>query len=223
MLYAGSQAYVPGATPVLLQAGLGSLFNFHSVFVSTLYMPVAGQVTFNYYVDDAWIMGIGPKIGGNGEQPVYISGVFDPPPPPSPVPWPITNFTSSRVASRFQSGSGPPILKQTVVDFPAPGYYPIEVDYTECMNGSLEMVLGSTAGNPIPNGPSATPSPAATCLRTALPTMYPWCSILNTPTAAPSAPAGGPIGAYPQSFYIHPTNAPASTPTATPVGWQGYF
>lgn len=73
--------------------------------------------------------------------------------------------------------------------------------------------------------PTNTPTrtPTINCLRTPVPGDWPWCSSMNTPTAAPSAPAGGPIGAYPQSFYVHPTSTAASTPTATPNGWKGYF
>jgi hypothetical protein len=118
------------------------------------------------------------------------------------------------VISRFQSGSGYTDLKQTTVHFPSAGYYPIELDYTECQVGELEMVLDSSAANPIPNGPS--PTPTQVC---AVPTPfdYPWCQLLSTPTSAPSAPVDT------ISYYVEATFTPGPSATATPVGYQGYW
>ena len=57
------------ATPTLY-AGMppenGPLYNFHAVFTGQFYVPSAGNVTFNLYADDAWVLGIGPRIGGPG-------------------------------------------------------------------------------------------------------------------------------------------------------------
>lgn len=163
------------ATPTL-QAGVGALASFHGLFTGQLYVPTAGDVTFNQYVDDAWVLGIGPKVGGSGEQPFYVSGTFNPPPPPPPSPSPVSAFNGYQVVSQWQTGSGHTDLKQTTVHFPAAGYYPIEFDYTECQVGELEAVLGSTAANPIPNGPSPTltPIPTVTCA-----TGSSWCTSLS--------------------------------------------
>jgi hypothetical protein len=146
------------ATPTL-QAGLtpGALYDFHAVFTGQIYVPVAGDVTLLFYVDDEWILGIGPRIGGS-EQPSFVSGVYDPPRPPSPTPIPITTFKGYQVLTRYQVISGGDIGQRepTVLHFPSAGYYPIELDYTECNEQHLEMVLGSSAAVPIPNGPTPT-------------------------------------------------------------------
>jgi hypothetical protein len=153
------------ATPTL-QAGLtpGALFNFHAVFTGQIYVPAAGDVTLNFYVDDAWVLGIGPKIGGSGEQPYYVSGYFDPPTPPPPTPSPVTVFNNYLVVSRLQRASDLG-ERPTTVHFPSAGYYPIELDYTECEGQKLEMVLGSKAEVPIPNGvtPTTTAVPTVVC------------------------------------------------------------
>jgi hypothetical protein len=152
------------ATPTL-QAGLtpGALLDFYAEFTGQIYVPAAGDVTLLFYVDDDWVLGVGPRIGGS-EQPRFVNGVYDPAPPPPPTPGPLTTFRGYPVVTRYQVASGGDIGQRepTVVYFPSAGYYPMELDYTECNEQHLEMVLGSSAAVPIPNGPS--PTPTFTCI-----------------------------------------------------------
>ena len=77
----------------------------------------AGQLTFALYVDDGWIFGAGPRIGGT-EQPTYVSGLLQNPPPSSPLKgYPVVG------AWNTTSHGGNVSL---TVNFPAAGTYPIE-------------------------------------------------------------------------------------------------
>ncbi len=211
-----------GATPTLVQAGVGTLSNFHAVFTGEINVPAGGNVTFRFYVDDSFVLGIGPKINGNGEQPTYVSGQFAPPAPPPPAPWPTTPFQGYRVVGRYNTVGGIG-LRTVTVNFPTGGFYPFEVDYTECSGGSLELVIGTDARNPIPPGPSPTPTtntptptPTPICVNPT-PFAYPWCPSAPTATASPTAPSKV------SSYYVQPTHTPPPGSTPTPVGAHSYW
>src|SRR5437773_5064330 len=55
-----------------LQAGVGSLFSFQAILTANLTVATQGQVTFNFYSDDGWMLGAGQRQGGS-DQPSYIS------------------------------------------------------------------------------------------------------------------------------------------------------
>src|SRR5207248_9904228 len=58
-----------------LAAGSGTLSSFQAIFTADLSVAAAGQVTFNFYSDDGWMLGAGPRTGGT-EQPSYVSGAL---------------------------------------------------------------------------------------------------------------------------------------------------
>lgn len=124
-----------------LQAGVGSLNSFEATLTADLTVGSAAQVTFNFFSDDGWILGLGRQQGGSA-QPTYVSGQLSNPPPSSEVEgFPVVGALN---------GPSSPTQAQVTVDFPAAGTYPMEVDYTECCGGQLSLTLGTTAGNPIP-------------------------------------------------------------------------
>jgi hypothetical protein len=182
-------------TPTVLLAGVGGLAGFQSVFIGTLYVSQPGDVAFQVYADDGFILGIGPKINGNGEQPGWRTGTFQPfpspgaSPPPSPHAWPTTVFQNYYVAGQRNGSYG---SASFTVYFPADGFYPIEMDYAENGNGGLSLTLGTSYQDPIPPGPSATPTV------TASPTSTP----TRTPISQPPT--------YTVSYYINQTSTGAA-------------
>jgi hypothetical protein len=132
------------STQVAGQAGVNSLFTFEAVFQTTLTISAPGQVTFNFFSDDGWVLGLGHQTGGSA-QPTYSSGSLSDAPPSSAVKgYPVVGAYNQVTA---------PVQAQVTVNFPAAGTYPTEVDYTECCAGQLALTLGTTAGNPILPGP----------------------------------------------------------------------
>jgi hypothetical protein len=123
-----------------VQAGTGSLYTFEAVFQSTLTVDSPAQVTFNFFSDDGWILGLGQQQGGTA-QPTYVSGQLSNAPSTSPVlGYPVVGALN---------GPSAPTQAQVTVNFPAAGIYPMELDYTECCGGQLALTMGTTAGNPI--------------------------------------------------------------------------
>ena len=126
-----------------MQAGTGSLNMFEAVFQSTLTVDSPAQVTFNFFSDDGWILGLGQQQRGTA-QPTYVSGQLSNAPSTSPVlGYPVVGALN---------GPSAPTQAQVTVNFPAAGIYPMELDYTECCGGQLALTMGTTAGNPIPSG-----------------------------------------------------------------------
>jgi hypothetical protein len=138
------------------QAGVGNLFTFQGIFTANLNVAAQGQVTFNFYSDDGWMLGAGKRQGGT-EQPSYISGSMV-------NPLSATPGQKLPVVGSYNVPSAP-AQNQVTVNFPSAGTYPLELDYTECCGGQLALVLGTTFGNPIP--------PAATCSNTVIGTPPP--------------------------------------------------
>jgi hypothetical protein len=129
------------------QAGVGNLFTFQAILTADLTVAASGQVTFNLYSDDGWMLGAGQRQGGT-EQPTYVSGS-------NVSPLPSTPGQGFPVVGSYNIPSAP--AQNTVtVSFTAAGTYPIEMDYTECCGGQLALVLGTTFGNPIPPNSSPT-------------------------------------------------------------------
>ncbi len=180
----------PG-TPTVQAGGVGSLDPFYGVFKGQFYAGESGEVTFKFWSDDGWVLGIGPKVNGNGEQPLYVRGEFTPPTPGAGTPWPMGPFTQYRVVGRFDQISGV-TTKMVTVNFPAAGYCPFELDYTECHFGELSLLMGTTAGNIIPPGPSATPT------------------FTPTPTSTPTTTPISQPPTYTVSYYVRQTSRSAS-------------
>lgn len=123
------------------QAGLGDLFNFQAVFNGEFVLSSAAQVTFNFFSDDGWILSSGPNSAG--KQPTYVSGALINPPQVGP-------FSGYSVVGSYNRGSAP-TQNNLVVNFPASGTYPFELDYSECCAGELVLTLKADS-QPIPAG-----------------------------------------------------------------------
>jgi hypothetical protein len=145
------------------QAGNSPLTAFRTVFTGQFYSSDSGYVTFKIWSDDGWILGVGQNTAyptTTPVQPYYVSGTFIPAPPQIGTPWPTTTWEQYPVVGRFDQGSGGDVYVSVRVYFPEPGYYPFELDYTECYAGTpLTLLVGTTAGDIIYPGPSATPTP----------------------------------------------------------------
>jgi hypothetical protein len=130
-----------------LQAGTGQLSSFNAVFTGSFTLASGGNVTFNFFSDDGWILSIGS--GRTGSQPSYVSGPFLNSPNSGP-------FTRYQVVGAFNLASSP-AQNNLIVNFPSDGAFPFELDYSECCGQQLSLTLTAN-GEAIP----ATPlSPAA--------------------------------------------------------------
>ena len=128
------------------QAGVGSMNYFEAVFTGELTVASAGNTVFNFYDDDGFIFGI-----GNGAT--RVSG--------SSINMPVTSVFNGYPSMGADNGPQSPIGNQVVVNFPAPGTYPYEVDYTECDGGQLALTMaqGASSSTGIPPTGSLTVSP----------------------------------------------------------------
>jgi hypothetical protein len=169
---------------------------FQATFTAKLTVASSGDVTFNFFSDDGWILASGPEQSNPSSQPSYVSDSLVNP----PTSGYITNFP---VVGSFNQPSAP--TQNTVtVHFPIGGTYPIEVDYTECCTGQDTLVLGTTFGNPI-SPPTLTPTPTPTDTPSPTATNTPSPTATNTPTATQT-----------NTPTETPTNTPMATPTNTP-------
>lgn len=125
------------------QAGVGTLSNFQAVFRGEFKLSGPAQVSFNFYSDDGWILSAGKN--SLGAQPSYVSGPLVNPPATGP-------FSGFSVVGSYNKGSRP-TRNDLVVNFPAAGTYPFELDYTECCGGELVLTLTANSA-PIPQGAS---------------------------------------------------------------------
>lgn len=120
------------------QAGVGDLYNLNAVFMGSLTVSGPTQVTLNFFSDDGWILSMGANLAG--QQPSYVSGPRINPPPVGP-------FSQYPVIGSYNKGSSP-ARNDLVVNFPAAGMYPFELDYSECCGGQLVLTLNAN-GQPI--------------------------------------------------------------------------
>ncbi|PKO04434.1 MAG: hypothetical protein CVU41_16860 [Chloroflexi bacterium HGW-Chloroflexi-3] len=110
------------------QAGAGSLYNFAAVFTGEFTIAEAGTVIYDFYSDDGFIFGI-----GNGAT--RVSGPWSNAPSSG-----LTTFENYAVMGSYNQPSSP-TRNSVTVNFPAPGVYPFEIDYTECCGGQLALTL----------------------------------------------------------------------------------
>jgi len=135
-----------------LQAGTGTLFNFQAVFTADLNVSSAGQLTLTVFSDDGFVLGIGAQ-GSN--QPTRISG-------------PMVNPPGNSVVKGYAvigalNQSTAPNPNDIMVNFPAAGTYPIELDYAECCAGTVSITL-AFGGTIVPPAPPAPPSTHTTAI-----------------------------------------------------------
>jgi RHS repeat-associated protein len=130
----------------ICQAGVGSMNSFQAVFRGAFTVASAGNVTFNFYSDDGFILGI-----GNGATRVSGAAVN------MPSTTPFGQFPVMGAVDDPNAASG----NQVVVNFPAAGSYPFELDYTECCGGQivLTMTQGASSATGIPPTASLALSP----------------------------------------------------------------
>jgi hypothetical protein len=129
---------------------------FNAEFEGVFTVAGAGDLTFNFFSDDGWILGIGPN-GSN--QPNYVSGDTA-----APASNATTPFKSYKVVGENNTTHGP-TQDDLVVHFPAAGDYPFEIDYAEAAAGQLAFTLDS-AGAPIGATPGSTSSSSSTSTST---------------------------------------------------------
>ena len=115
------------------QAGVGPMYTFQAVFRGTFTIANAGNVTFDFFTDDGFILGV-----ANGAT--RVSGAsFN-----LPLATPFAQFP---VMGGINSGNGAS-GNQVVVNFPNAGTYPFELDYTECCGGPLVLTMTQGVSNP---------------------------------------------------------------------------
>ncbi|MGI8553287.1 MAG: carboxypeptidase regulatory-like domain-containing protein [Dehalococcoidia bacterium] len=143
------------------QAGVGQLFSMNAEFVGNIYVPAAGNVRFNFFSDDGWILSFGHNADQG--QPAYVSGSLVHPPAMPPF------NPTYQVAGSYNVPSAP-ARTDVIVNFPAAGIYPFELDYSECCAGQLVLVLTANEQGIIP---APTPLPPPSASPTPLPSVTP--------------------------------------------------
>jgi RHS repeat-associated protein len=116
------------------QAGVGSLSGFDAVFTANYVVAGPGDVTFNFYDDDGFILG----IGGGATR---VEGALVNPPGSTPL-------SGYPVMGAFNDPTSPAGHSITV-HFPSAGTYPYEVDYSECCGGQLALTMATSTGQAI--------------------------------------------------------------------------
>ncbi|MBV9181153.1 MAG: Ig-like domain-containing protein, partial [Acidobacteria bacterium] len=121
------------------QAAVGPMFTFQAVFTGLLTIKTAGNKTINFYSDDGFIVG----IGGGATR---VSGPMVNVPSSGTTP-----FYGLTVMGAYNTNTVP-VANAVVVNFPTPGTYPYEVDYSECCGGQdvLTMAVGGTSSSGVP-------------------------------------------------------------------------
>jgi len=111
-----------------LQAGLGTMGSFNAVFTGSFVVSQAGNITFSFLAEDGYVLG----ISGGATR---VSGPLVNTPGSG-----LTAFEDFPVLSAFD---GPAVQtdKTTVINFPAPGTYPFELDYSECHDAGLQLTM----------------------------------------------------------------------------------
>ncbi|HZN13713.1 MAG TPA: hypothetical protein VFB78_05560 [Acidimicrobiales bacterium] len=121
---------------------------FDAEFEGSFTVDQPGQVTFNFFSDDGWILGVGAS-GAN--QATHVSGGD-----PSPPALTTSPFKSYKVVGQNNT-THPPTQDDLVVNFPAAGVYPFELDYSEAAAGELAMTM-TAGGAPIGSTPTSSTS-----------------------------------------------------------------
>lgn len=145
-----------------VQAGVGALASFDAVFTGTLLVAEAGDVSFDLFVNDGFLLG----IGGGATR---VSGVYDDAPSSG-----LSAFHGyPLMATSNQPGGAAAQSYPVTVHFPAPGLYPFEIDYFECCGQELALVMSrqtvveeESVAVPLPAIAHLTLLPSATLLGT---------------------------------------------------------
>jgi hypothetical protein len=191
---AGTDPDVPMQQATLNQAGQitgyttpysGATQNYNMIVLFTLTFPASGNYTFNINHDDGMFWGIGPS---SGSQPTYFSG-------PNSCPAPVATVTALEgypvIGANNYSNYN---TDQFVVNVPAAGSYPVEIDY--CQSQTEQTLCFYCQGQtPIPGTPktgATEPVWPAWSTSWAFAPAYP--SVNETNNAAPGGGSGpGPL------------------------------
>jgi RHS repeat-associated protein len=187
-----------------VQAGVGTLFNFNAVFTGTFIVAQAGDLTFRFFSDDGFILGI-----GNGAT--RVSGALNNPPADG-----LSPFERLPVLGAFNVPTAP-VGNLVTVHFPTAGSYPYEIDYSECCAGELVLTM-TTNANPGSGGSfSGVPPSEAIVLSPN--------SVADRPTGGQQTfnvtarnGAGAPLAGVPVLFSITGANAQTFGTNANSLG-----
>ena len=116
----------------------GSLWAFQAVFTGSFMVKQSGPLVLNFSADDGFFIGI-----GNGAT--RVSGASYNLPVSTP-------FLKYPVLGGYNTGAQWD-QQQVVVNFPAPGTYPFEVDYAECCGYGLALAMSQGTGSTPPPVP----------------------------------------------------------------------
>jgi hypothetical protein len=118
--------------------------NFFTAFTTTFTVSAAGDVPFEFFSDDGWILGIG--AGPGGARATYLSGSrFKAPARSALLGYAVVGALNTITA---------PTGSDLVVHFPVAGTYPVELDYTEGAGGQLSLTLTANGKSIAPGKPS---------------------------------------------------------------------
>lgn len=132
-----------------LQAGAGTLYNFSAIFTGTLNVPAAGPVTFTFVHDDSFVF----SVGGGASR---ASGVQVGTLPGTSV---LQGYAvMGGVNQRSTTGV---VTSTVVVNFPAAGTYPYEIDYAKGGDNLLSLRMLAN-GVPLPAAVQLKLTPNAT-------------------------------------------------------------
>jgi hypothetical protein len=148
---------------------------FNAEFEGTFTVSEAGNVTFNFFSDDGWILGVAAN-GSN--QPTHVSGGN-----PSPPALTTTAFKGYKVVGENNTTHAP-TQDDLVVNFPAAGTYAFELDYAEGAQGELAMTMNA-GGAPIGSTATTNTTAATTATTATTPTPVVENNALTTTTRAP--------------------------------------
>lgn len=113
-----------------VQAGVGTLENFDAVFTSSFIVSKPGDITFDIYSSDGFLLGV-----GNGAT--RVNGSYEN--APSSNTSPFQNYPL--VGAYDEPGGSGPGTYQVTVSFPRPGVYPYELDYFDCCGPQLSLTM----------------------------------------------------------------------------------
>jgi RHS repeat-associated protein len=138
-IVAQGNGYQAGLGPTNCQSGT---YCFQAVFTGVFTVNSAGNATINLFDDDGFILSVGKNAAGQSATRVSGPMINAPSTPPF-------NPTFTVVGADNQITFGGPVGNTVVVNFPAAGSYPFELDYFEDQGGQIALTMAvGTVGAP---------------------------------------------------------------------------
>jgi hypothetical protein len=125
----------------------GASDTFQMVWSGYFVVSQAGNITFNWQVDDDVLFGIGASVSGGGGA---VSVVSSNPFPNGLYPLSVTPFYGyplQMISNRHRNGSAPSNSYYATLHFSAPGIYPFEIDYDNTGGAPAQCQLVINGGN----------------------------------------------------------------------------